>query len=43
LQRPQWPQKPMLAIKVVKINSKIIISLPRSKSVKLTVETSARD
>jgi hypothetical protein len=34
---PQWSLKMMLIIKVVKIDSKIIISLPQSKSAKQTV------
>jgi hypothetical protein len=34
---PYQPLKMTLAIKVVKIDSKIIISLPQSKSVKQTV------
>jgi hypothetical protein len=35
---PQLPQKIKLASKVVKVDSKIIISYLRSKSLKLTVE-----
>ncbi len=35
---PQLPQKMKLAVKVVKSDSKIIISLPWSKSVKLNVD-----
>jgi hypothetical protein len=34
-----WPLKMILAIKVVKIDSKIITLLPQSKLVKQTVET----
>jgi hypothetical protein len=34
---PQWPLKMTLAIKVVKIHPKIIILLPKYKSVKKTV------
>jgi hypothetical protein len=35
---PQLPQKIKLASKVVKVDSKIIISLPKIKSQKLTVD-----
>ncbi len=40
LQLPQWPFKTTLAIKVVKIDLKIIISLPSSISLKQTAAKS---